>query len=136
MPELKTTINVALAGGPAIAVDNVEQLQAYDVIEVEVLPGGTALEADLQPVSAKQMSLMLIRSDRYGDKIGYVASDGTTDSDPVKLHGPHCFSRGMLELFGHDVTKLKFKNELPAPAAGEEPKTAKVQVIVGRIAAP
>lgn len=33
--------NVALAGGPAVAVDNVEQLQAYDVIEVEVLSGGT-----------------------------------------------------------------------------------------------
>ena len=36
MPELKTTINIAVAGGPAIAVDNVEELQAYDVIEVEV----------------------------------------------------------------------------------------------------
>lgn len=136
MPELKTTIHVAVSGGPAIAVDQVEQLEAYDVIEVAVPPGATSLVAELQPVAADQMTLMLIRSDLYGEKIGYVASDGSTDSDVIPLHGPQYYSRGMFALFGHDVLQLKFRNGHPAPTGGEQPKTAHVQVIVGRDATP
>lgn len=132
MPELRTTLNLAVKGGPVVALGSVDSFEAYDVIEVVVPPASTSLVAVLQPAASDKMNLMLIQSDLYGEEIGYTASDGSTDSDDIALYGPHLFTRGMLALFGTDVLQLKFRNDHPAPATGEAPKTARVQVLVGR----
>jgi len=136
MPEVKMSMNLKVTGGPALAVNFVENVEAYDVIEVTVPPATPELEVQLQPAAAERVNLMLIQSDRYGAEITYMASDGPNDSNPVALHGPQMFGRGVLSLFGLDVLSLKFGNAHPAPAAGAQPLNARVQIVVGRDATP
>jgi hypothetical protein len=136
MPEVKMSVSLKVAGGPALAVNFAENVEAYDVIEVTVPPATPELEVQLQPAAASRVNLMLVQSDRYGPEITYMASDGAADSDPVTLHGPQLFGRGVLSLFGLDVLTLKFGNAHPAPAAGAAPLAARIQIVVGRDATP
>lgn len=132
MPEVKMSVNLNVTGGPALAVNFVESVEAYDVIEVTVPPATPSLVVQVQPAAAARVSLLLIQSDRYGTEITYKASDGAGDSAAVALLGPQLFGRGVLSLFGRDVLSLKFGNAHPAPAAGATPLAAHIRIVVGR----
>lgn len=137
MPAVKMSISLAVAGGPVLSVNAVEDVEAYDVIEVTIPANTTTARlVQLQPASAARVSLLLIRSDLYGPEISYRASDGTTDSDPVALLGPQLFGRGVLSLFGNEVLSLRITNTHPAPAAGAAGQDAHLQILVGRDATP
>ncbi|MDM0030054.1 hypothetical protein [Variovorax saccharolyticus] len=132
MPEVKMSVSLKVAGGPALAVNFAEDVEAYDVIEVTVPPNTPAFVVQLQPAAAARVNLMLIQSDRYGAEITYKASDGAADSDAVTLHGPQLFGRGTLSLFGLNVLSLKFGNAHPAPVGDAPALAARIQIVVGR----
>ncbi|MBX3607166.1 MAG: hypothetical protein KF788_17945 [Piscinibacter sp.] len=137
MPAVKMSISLAVAGGPVLSVAAVENVEAYDVIEVTIPANTTtARRIQLQPASAANVNLLLIQSDLYGPEISYRASNGTADSDPVALLGPQLFGRGVLSLFGNDVLSLLVVNTHPAPAPGAAGRDAHLQILVGRDATP
>jgi hypothetical protein len=136
MPEVKTSIAISVAGGPRLAVNHVETVEAYDVIEVTIPPQTVDRDVQIQPAIAAGVSLLLIQSSRYGPEITYRAVEGATASDPVELLGPQLFGRGVLSLFGNEVLTLRFSNANPAPAAGAPPLSAQIQILVGRDATP
>ncbi len=131
MPAVKLSINIAVNGGPTLAVNSTENVEAYDVIEVTI-PANADRTVQLQPASAARVNLLLIQSDLYGSAITYRATDGTTDSDAVELLGPQLFGRGVLALFGTEMLSLKLVNTHPVPAAGAPSRDAHVQILVGR----
>jgi hypothetical protein len=125
MTQLKMTMAIAVAGGPTWSINRTEDVEAYDVVSVAIPAGASDTEVQVQPGESAQIIVLAIQSSVYGDDITYKASDGTTDSDALTLHGPQLFGRGVTSLFGLDVKTLKFSNAL---ADG----TATIQVLVGR----
>ena len=136
-----TTVNVAVSiqvvGGPQLAISKTKQVEAYDKTDVVIDPGGAGAVEKLvyiQPGSAAQVSLILIKSDLYGPEITYKASDGTTDSDAIILDEPQImFGSGSVALLGVAPKILKFKNTYPA---GDASKKATIEILVGRDATP
>jgi hypothetical protein len=127
------SLQVAVDGGPSWKINASDDVEAYGVIDVTINAGAADKVVEVQPATAAaRVNLLLIQSDRYGAEITYEASDGTTDSDPVTLFGPHFFGRGVASLFGVDVRSLKFTN---ANAAATN-KHARIQILVGRDATP
>lgn len=136
-----TTVNLALSiqvvGGPQLAVSKAKSIEAYDKTDVVIDPGGAAAPektVDIQPSSAAQVSLIVIKSNLYGPEITYKASDGTTDSAAITLDEPQIMlGSGAVGLLGVAPKILKFKNTHPAGDAG---KKATIEILVGRDATP
>ena len=131
-----TTISAAASfqvpGGPTLALTSAITAEAYDKIEVVVDPGDTDKEVDIQPGTAAQIRLLVIKSSLYGDEITYAASNGTKDSAVVTLDGPQVFiGPGVIGLFAVDPKTLKFSNTNADPA-----KKAQIEILVGRDATP
>lgn len=129
-------MSVQVAGGPQIAVTRSGSTEAYEKVDVTIDPGGAgaaAVTVDLQPGSAAQIQMMLIKSSLYGSEITYVASNGTTDSSEIPLTEPQFFLGGALALFGVNPTQLKFKNK---HTAGDTTKKAAIEIFVARDATP
>jgi hypothetical protein len=127
--EVKTSLQVAVAGGPLWKINTSDQVEAYDVIDVTIDAGAADKVVEVQPAAAAaRVNVLVIQSDLYGDDITYKASDGHDDSDPLTLHGPHFFGRAVASLFGVNVASLKFSNA--------DAKSAHVQILVGRDATP
>jgi hypothetical protein len=131
--EVKMSLQVTVDGGPSWKINATDDVEAYGVIDVTIAAGAADKEVEVQPATdAARVNVLVIQSDLYGAEITYKASDGTDDSDPVTLHGPHFFGRGVASLFGVDVLSLKFSN---ANAAATN-KHARIQILVGRDATP
>ncbi len=132
MANLSWTVSVQVSGGPTISASRQSKpLEAYDRIDVVVDPGtttGTPKEVEIQPGTASRVTLILIKSSLYAPELTFKASDGTTDSDAVKVDEPQLFAGGAVELFGVDPKSLKFSNTTDKPAA--------VEIFVGRDATP
>jgi hypothetical protein len=127
------SLQVAVDGGPSWKINASDSVEAYSVIDVTIDAGAANKAVEVQPATAAaRVNLLLIQSDRYGPEITYKASDGTTDSDAVTLHGPHFFGRGVASLFDVNVLSLKFSNSNGAATN----KHARIQILVGRDATP
>jgi len=131
--QVRMSLQVAIGGGPSWKINASDDVEAYSVVDVTINAGAANKVVEVQPATdAARVNLLLIQSDLYGPEITYTASDGTTDSDPVTLHGPHFFGRGVASLFGVDVLSLKFSNANLAATN----KHARIQILVGRDATP
>ncbi len=136
-----TTVNLAVSiqvvGGPQVAISKTKTIEAYDRTEVVIEPGGagaTEKRVDIQPSSAAQVSLIVIKSDLYGPEITFKASDGTTDSAAIVLDEPQIMlGSGAVGLLGVAPKILKFKNTHPT---GDASKKATIDILVGRDATP
>jgi hypothetical protein len=127
------SVQVTVAGGPSWKINASDEVEAYSVIDVTINAEAADRAVEIQPATdAARVSLLLIQSDLYGPEITYKASSGAADSDPVTLHGPHVFGRGLASLFGLDVLSLKFSNTNAAATN----KHARIQILVGRDATP
>lgn len=129
-----TTINAAASfavpGGPSLALNSAIVAEAYDKIDVAIAPGDNGKVVNIQPGTAAQLRLLVIKSSFYGTEVTYKASDGTGDSDAVTLDGPQLFvGSGAVALFGVDPKVLKFSNTHATQAA-------QVEILVGRDATP
>jgi hypothetical protein len=130
MANLSWAVNVQVDGRMAISASTpAEAAEAIESLQVTIAPGDTDKVVDLMPGAGSSVELIVIKSSRYGSDLDFKASDGTTDSDPVKLSAPQVYSRGSVALFGLDPNKLKFTN-----ASATE--SADVAIFVARDATP
>lgn len=125
MPEMTWTLSVKVSGGPSLtAAADKQDVEATDSLEIVVAAGAADKVVDLQPGTADDLRLLVIRSSSYGGDLTYKVSDGATSSDVIALDAPQVFSGGNAGLFGRDPLKLEFSN------SGDEDVT--VQILVAR----
>lgn len=123
--------NVQLAEGPGISASRSLEVEAYDLINVNVLsttsPPDTDKEIDVQPGGAGQVKFLAITSDRYGDGLTYKVNAAANPR--ITLDQPHVLvGEGAVGLLDPAPTKLFFSTTLSQDAS--------VQILVGRDATP
>jgi len=131
MPDIKSSIKLAIAGGPAWSIDHAQTVDAYDVLDLILEPGSVDAEIQLQPGSAGQVAVLAIQSSLYGEEISLKASDGDDDSPSVQLLGPQLYGNGNVGLFTVAPHLLKLTNGHPA---ADPSKRARIRILVGRAA--
>lgn len=132
MTTINWSLNLQVIGGMQIPVSGSKPVEAYDKIEVVINPDSTEKSVEIQPGSADQVNLLLIKSNLYGPNITYKASDGTNDSVSITLDDPQIFlGSGAVSLLTVAPKILKFKNNHT-----EQDKKAFIEILVGRDATP
>ena len=122
--EIAWTMGVQVKGGPRIALSDAISVDAYDMIEVEIATDDVAREVQIQPASAAQVQLLMVRSDRYGEALTYKLGSAE-DSPEFKLDAPHLLiGKGAVAMLGATPEALFFTNGLD--------ETASIQILVGR----
>ncbi|WP_321796825.1 hypothetical protein [Caballeronia sp. J97] len=125
MAKLQWSVTLQVTGGPTVSSgQNDLDIQAIDRIDVTIEPGDADKVVQIQPGAAGKVHLLVVTSDRYGDKLSFKASDGATDSAKVVLNAPQVYAGGATALFGTDPKELKLTNADADPA--------QVTVIVAR----
>ena len=86
MPEkINWTVTVQVGGGPKLSESRTLEVEAYDLLEVEVPDGDDTtpgrLLVNVQPGGAGQVKFLMISSDLYHDALTY-----TVDGDPTEVH--------------------------------------------------
>jgi hypothetical protein len=116
MSEMNWTVSVQMNGGTTLtAAAGKQAVEATDSIEV-TLAADTDQVVEIQPGGASAIQLLVIKSSVYGDALTYTVSDGTNDSESVKIDAPQVFSRGSVSLFGVDPHQLKLSNDMETAA--------------------
>lgn len=132
MTTINATASFQVPGGPTLALTSTIAVEAYDRIDVTVNPGDSGKQVEIQPGSASQIRLLVIKASLYGAKLSYVVGNGSTDSTPVILDGPQLFiGKGGVSLFGVDPKVIKFSN-----TETDSAKAAQIEILVGRDATP
>lgn len=126
MGKMSWKISVTPSKGGGISADSAaEDVEGIDRVEVAIESGATDKPVELQPGSAADIQLLLVKSSIYDAKLSFKASDGTTDSDAVIMTGPQVFTGGSVGLFGVAPTLLKFTNTITD-------KSAEIEIFVAR----
>jgi hypothetical protein len=127
---IQLKLSVQIAGGPGISTSRSLEVEAYDVISVDILGTGTGPDTDkevsVQPGGANQVSFLAITSDRYGTGLTYSVNAAGTNialDQPLVLVG-----NGAVGLLDPAPASLFFSSTLSEDAS--------VQIIVGRDATP
>lgn len=130
MAQMSWTVSVQISGGPSIAASAAPQsVEATDRVAVTVAPGESDRVVELQPGAAAAIRLILIQSSRYGPDLTVKASDGVSDSEPIRLDGPQVLTAGTTALLGVAPRQLKVSN-----ASADQ--DAAIEVFVARDATP
>jgi hypothetical protein len=128
MPEkikIDWTVSFQVGGGPKVSEPGSLTCDAYDKIEVVVKDKTTDKAVDVQPSTASgRVQLLLVKSDKYGDKLTYKVSEAATQT--IKLDALQFFmGEGAVGLLGATPPqKLLFSNQLGSDAS--------VEILVGR----
>lgn len=137
MATINLAVNVEIVGGPLLSIARSRTVEAYDRIEVTLDPvgaGGAEKSIDIQPGTATQVCLIVIKSNLYGAELSYKASDGVTDTASITLDEPQVWSgTGAIGALGVAPKTLKVKNAFPV---GDATKKVTLEILVGRDATP
>jgi hypothetical protein len=133
------TLNVNIPGGPSISASNPLEIEAYDMIEVEIT-NSTETKVQIMPGGSAEVRLLAIRAEPFKDAnsnvLTYKVSDGTASSAAIRLDAPVHFygGAGSVGVLGIVPNNLHFAN----PLLDKDNKTIPVtiQVLVGRDATP
>lgn len=130
MANISWNVNIQVNGGPTITASMAAQpVEAIDRIEITVSPKERDKVVDIQPSAANAIHLLTVKSDQYGEKFRFKASDGGNDSTEVTLDGPQTFTGGGVALFGVVPRQIKFTNN-------SDDQTITVEIFVARDATP
>ena len=140
MAIIRVGLNVQVVGGPAASVPQVEiEVEAYDKIEVEVKSGEENKEVEVQP-GDQGVSFLLIKSSEYTppetapDKQLTYTPEGKS---PINLDRPQIYlGLGAISSLLGPVKKVTFSNQLESLDPVTDPKTAALEILVGRDATP
>lgn len=121
-------LTVTVTGGPKASVSRNLKVDAYDKVggTVPKKNGGTAgtVSINVQPSAAGGVSLLLITSSLYSDKLTYKVDSGTE----IKLDAPQFFTgTGLVGLLGGQQKVFDFKNDVDS-----SPADAVIEILVGR----
>ena len=139
MAIIRVGLNVQVVGGPAASVPPVEiEVEAYDKIGVWVKRGENK-EVEVQP-GDRGVSFLLIKSSEYtppeaaADKQLNYTPEG---KPPINLDRPQIYlGLGAISSLLGPVQKITFSNQLESSDPNNDPKTAAIEILVGRDATP
>ena len=121
--EIDTLFNASVVGGPSLARSFNIEVDAYDLIDVEIIDGAADSPVELQPGGAGQVQFLLVLADSYNPALSYRINAGANP--------PHDLDRelllaggGALGLLVEPPNSLLFSNATGA--------AINVQVLVGR----
>lgn len=129
MPEkINWTVTVQVVGGPKLSESRTLEVEAYDLLEVEVPDGdddtpGRVL-VNVQPGGAGQVQFLMISSDLYHHRLTY-----TVDADPTEVHLDDLhllIGGGAVTLLGDTQNQFAFFNR------ANQGRPAFVKILVGR----
>jgi hypothetical protein len=138
--KIDRTLNVNIPGGPNISASNRMDIEAYDMIEVEIPGEATDKKVQIIPGDNSEIRFLLIKTDTWSDSAGttlkYKVNDGTDTSPAIDLDAPvHLFvGPGNVRVLGYSPNNLLFTNQLKDEKNEFIPVS--VQVLVGRDATP
>jgi hypothetical protein len=119
--------SIVIPSGPQFAFNRPLDVDVYGEIDVTIASGANNKEVDL-PVNNKPVQLIAIMSDWYSDELTYKINS-TGAANTYRLNQPLLlFGEDAVTLFSNALTALFFSN---TPAAGETPKDAKLQILIG-----
>lgn len=129
MPEkINWTVTVQVVGGPKLSEARTLEVEAYDLLEVEVPDGDETtpgrLLVNVQPGGAGQVKFLMISSDLYHDALTY-----TVDGDPTEVHLNDLqlfIGGGAVTLLGDTQNQFAFVNR------ANQGRPAFVKILVGR----
>jgi hypothetical protein len=117
---------VQIAGGPKASHSSTLEVEAYDVIAVEVADGADGVEVQVQPGGAGQVRFLMVSADPYSEDLSYSAN--AAEADPAQrntLDALHLLvGAGAVSLLGDAPESLFFYNGSGAASA--------VRITVGR----
>ena len=121
--QITTNFVATVAGGPSLGRSFQFEVDAYDLIDVEIADGASDEEIELQPGGAGQVQFLLVLADSYDPALSYKVNAGDNPSHDLDsellLAG-----EGALELLSFPPNSLLFTN-----ATGQ---AITVRVLVGR----
>jgi hypothetical protein len=138
--KINWTLNVNIPGGPNISASNAMDIEAYDMIEVEIPAKSTDMTVQIVPGANSEIRFLLIKTDTCSDSAGttlkYKVNDGSDTSPAIDLDAPvHLFiGTGNVRVLGYSPNNLLFTNQLKNEQ--DEFIPVSVQVLVGRHATP
>ena len=129
MPEkINWTVTVQVVGGPKLSEARTLEVEAYDLLEVEVPDGDDTtpgrVTVNVQPGGAGQVKFLMISSDLYHDALTY-----TVDGDPTEVHLDDLqmfIGGGAVTLLGDTQNQFAFVNR------ANQGRPAFVKILVGR----
>lgn len=129
MASMSWNLNIKVEGGPTISVVHSTDVEAYDQIEVPVVPGPAKTTINVSPGPAADVKFVLIwlkEPPPYPDKLSYTVGG----KGPFTLDAPHWLSgSGAVAMLGADPAQFVFSSDAANP-------TVTVQILVGRDATP
>ena len=131
MATLSLNIGIQVTNGPQINVNRSREIEAFDKVDVS-LAGGASATVDLQPGTADQIALLLIKSSKYDKKITFKLKSAAADSQELTLAEPQAFVNDGTTLFKVDPAKVELKNGLAADPGNK----ADIEIFVARRAQP
>lgn len=128
MPLISYAANIAVSNGPTLALQGTCNVEAYDVIAIEVPSGAEDLAVALQPGAAGAVQLIAITADSYSAELSYKVNDA--GEAPRTLDQPHLFTGvGAVSLLSGDaLASLLFSNA----TADADARSFVVTIFVGR----
>lgn len=125
--KINWTLNVQVVGGPKVSDSKTVEVEAYDLIEVEVpagdntTPGTSTVE--VQPGGSGQVKFLMITSSVYDANLTYAVDVGSA----IKLDALQMLiGEGAVGLLGSTQKLFAFTNK-----AGLD-KPASIKILVGR----
>ena len=120
---------VDIPNGPSISSSRSVEVEAFDLIEVELASGAADVEVEVQPGAAGQVKFLAVTSTRYGPEVSYKVNTAAA-TETHALDQPHVLAGdGAVAMLDASPELLFLSN---AFTDGD----VNVQILVGRDATP
>jgi hypothetical protein len=127
MATLNLNIGIQVTNGPQINLNRSREIEAFDKVDIS-LAGGATVTVDLQPGTAEQIALLLVKSSKYDKKIT-LKLKGTSDSPALTLEEPHVFVNDGATLF---TVERPAQVEFTSTLGNDPANTADIEIFVAR----
>lgn len=121
--------NVRIPNGPGVSSSRSVEVEAFDLIEVELASGAADVEVEMQPGGAGQVKFLAITSSRYGSELSYKVNSAAATKTHA-LDQPHLLAGDGAVAMLDAAPESLFMSNAFADA------DVNVQILVGRDATP
>lgn len=124
------TMSVQVTDGPKLPAAGKFEVDAYDVIRVEVPAGAKGMEVEIQPGAMSAVQLLMLHASKFTTDLSYSVNAAIgTAADRFSLDGPHLLvGSGAMAMLGASPRSLFFYNGDADPIY--------LTILVGRDATP